>query len=93
MALSGREPRPLGQPNSQGGALIIATTVYHQRHMIRVIAVVCDMAAERRSLDFGGGGRMLAPMPPVAENIGRRPRRNTTLVEPCQFPVPVRQAV
>lgn len=44
----------LANQKVKGGALIMATTVYHQRHMIRVKAVVCDMAAERRSLDFGG---------------------------------------
>lgn len=85
-------PRPLGHQKVKSGALIIATTVHHQRHMIRVRAVVCNMAAERRSLDFGGG-RMLALMPLVAENIGRRPRRKTILVEPCQSPMPTRQAV
>lgn len=52
--------------------------------MIRATAVVRDMAAERRSLDFRGPG-LLARMPPVAENIGRRPRRETILVEPCHI--------
>lgn len=52
--------------------------------MIRATAVVRDMAAERRSLDFRGPGP-LARMPPVAENIGRRPRRETILVEPCHI--------
>lgn len=89
---SNRAPhwRSLGYPDRlanqkvKGGALTIAITSHQHRYMIRSTAIVGDMAAERRSLDFGRPG-LLAPMPSVAENIGRRPRRKTILVEPLSY--------